>query len=70
MLTVPVAQFSGSRSPALADMIATIARDLQGESDLIQAAMDVLATRQIFSAGPCGCGKGGLSYGWPVGPKS
>lgn len=43
-----------------------IARDLQREAQSIQAAMDVLATRQIFSAGPCRCGKGGLSYGWPV----
>jgi hypothetical protein len=50
-------------------MIATIARDLQGESDLIQAAMDVLATRQIFSAGPCRCGNVGLNYGWSVDPR-
>ncbi len=42
-----------------------IGRDLQREPQLIQAAMDVLATRQIFSAGPCECGKGGLSYGAP-----
>jgi hypothetical protein len=44
-----------------------IARDLHQEPRLIQAAMDVLATRQIFSAGPCACGRGGLSYGWSVG---
>jgi len=47
-----------------------IARDLHQEPQLIQAAMDVLATRQIFSAGPCGCGNGGLCYGWPVGPRN
>ena len=46
-----------------------IGRDLQREPQLIQAAMDLLATRQIFSAGLCECGKGGLSYGWPAGPK-
>jgi len=47
-----------------------LAQDLQREPHLIQAAIDVLATRQIFSAGPCRCGKGGLSYGGAVGPKS
>jgi hypothetical protein len=40
-----------------------IAGDLQQEPELIRAAMDVLATSQVFSAGPCGCGKWGLSYG-------
>jgi hypothetical protein len=48
---------------------ACIARDLQREPQPIQAAMDVLAIRQIFSAGPCGCGRGGLCYGLPVGPR-
>jgi hypothetical protein len=47
-----------------------IARDLQREAELIQAAMDVLATRPIFSVGPCGCGRGGLSYGRSAGRKS
>jgi hypothetical protein len=31
---------------------------------LVQAAMDELAPRQIFSAGPCACGATGLRYGW------
>lgn len=44
-----------------------IARDLHQEPQLIQDAMDVLATRQIFSAGPCACGRGGLSYGRSAG---
>jgi len=31
---------------------------------LVQAALDDLAPRQIFSAGPCACGAPGLRYGW------
>ena len=46
-----------------------IARDLHQEPQLVQDAMDVLATRQIFSVGSCGCGRDGLSYGWSVKPK-
>ena len=44
-----------------------IARNLQRESQLIQAAVDVLATRQIFSAGLCACGAMGLAYGGSAG---
>lgn len=39
-----------------------IAAELPREPQLVQAAMDVLATRPVFSRGPCECGNVGLSY--------
>jgi hypothetical protein len=41
-----------------------IAKDLGQDVHLVRAALDVLAPRQIFSAGPCACGATGLRYGW------
>lgn len=45
-----------------------IARDLLLDVGLARAAMDELATRKVFSRGPCACGVSGLCYGWAVGP--
>lgn len=36
----------------------------QEDVRLVRAALDDLAPRQIFSAGPCACGATGLRYGW------
>jgi hypothetical protein len=44
-----------------------VARDLHIDVALAQAAMDDLGTRQIFSRGPCACGRMGLAYGWSTG---
>jgi hypothetical protein len=42
---------------------ACVARDLNLEVDIVRAAMEALAPRQIFSSGPCVCGATGLCYG-------
>lgn len=41
-----------------------VARDRQLDVALVQAVMDHLAPRQMFSAGPCACVAAGLRYGW------
>ncbi len=38
-------------------------RELPADEPLIRAALEVLATRQVFSRGRCACGTVGLSYG-------
>ncbi len=46
-----------------------VARELPADAPLIRAALEVLATRQICSRGPCACETVGLSYGWSVGRR-
>jgi hypothetical protein len=41
-----------------------IARDLGLDVGLAGATIDELATRKVFSRGPCACGGIGLCYGW------
>ena len=41
-----------------------LAQDLQQDPTEVRAAMDALAPRQNFSAGPCPCGQTGLTLRW------
>jgi len=46
-----------------------VANELALDYAAVQAAMDELAPRRLFSRGPCACGATGLCYGWsPTGP--
>ncbi len=41
-----------------------LAKDLELDPTEVRAAMDALAARQDFSAGPCPCGQTGLTLRW------
>ena len=41
-----------------------LAKDLQQDPAKVQTALDELAPRQVFSVGPCPCGRTGLTYRW------
>jgi hypothetical protein len=53
--------------PGRAHCAQCIARDLAlADVQLVRAALDDLAPRKVFSAGPCACGAPGLRYGGPA----
>lgn|GEM_PF-3445381 len=41
-----------------------MAKDLGRDPAELKTAMEALATRERFSAAPCGCGAPGLIYRW------